>query len=122
MKKQVIVVVHGVGVKQAGVSSDLLAAALQADPEPRKELPLMPPHSSDDFLMQEKRRYDVDAKASTFPARLRRYRSYGADGRVSNERVIADFFWGDITAFGDGVIATIIAYMKVVLGLCHAIR
>ena len=31
MAKQVIVVVHGVGVKQAGVSSDLLAAALQDD-------------------------------------------------------------------------------------------
>lgn len=122
MKKQVIVVVHGVGVKQAGVSSDLLAAALQADPEPGTELPRMPPHSSDDFLMQEQRRYDIDAKASTFPARLRRYRSYDSDGRVTSERVIADFFWGDITAFGNGVIATIIAYMKVVLGLCHAIR
>jgi hypothetical protein len=123
MAKQVIVVVHGVGVKQAGVSSDLLAAALQDDNGDGTRLP---PHSSDDFVLLENRAYDTSGKASTFPARVRRYRSYENDKDkgliVKEERVIADFFWGDVTAFGSGVVNVVLAYFKVAMGLSHAIR
>jgi hypothetical protein len=118
MAKQVIVVVHGVGVKQAGVSSDLLAAALQDDDGSGTRLP---PHSSDDFVLLEPRLYDSSGKANTFPARVRRYRSY-ENGIVKDERVIADFFWGDVTAFGSSVVDVVLAYFKVAMGLSHAIR
>ncbi|MDB5575625.1 MAG: hypothetical protein JWR80_801 [Bradyrhizobium sp.] len=121
MAKQVIVVVHGVGVKQAGVSSDLLAAALQDD-DGKNEKTRLPPHSSDDFVLLESETYDSSGKASTFPARVRRYRSYHQDGTVDQERVIADFFWGDVTAFGSGVVDVVLAYFKVAMGLSHAIR
>ena len=121
MAKQVIVVVHGVGVKQAGVSSDLLAAALQDD-DGKNEKTRLPPHSSDDFVLLESPTYDSSGKASTFPARVRRYRSYKQDGTVEQERVIADFFWGDVTAFGSGVVDVVLAYFKVAMGLSHAIR
>jgi hypothetical protein len=121
MAKQVIVVVHGVGVKQAGVSSDLLAAALQDD-DGKTDKTRLPPHSSDDFVLLESRTYDTSGKASTFPARVRRYRSYDQHGMVNQERVIADFFWGDVTAFGSGVVDVVLAYFKVAMGLSHAIR
>ena len=121
MAKQVIVVVHGVGVKQAGVSSDLLAAALQDD-DGKNEKTRLPPHSSDDFVLLESETYDSSGKASTFPARVRRYRSYKQDATVEQERVIADFFWGDVTAFGSGVVDVVLAYFKVAMGLSHAIR
>jgi len=121
MAKQVIVVVHGVGVKQAGVSSDLLAAALQDD-DGKNVKTRLPPHSSDDFVLLESPRYDSSGKASTFPARVRRYRSYDEKGKVKDERVIADFFWGDVTAFGSSVVSLVLAYFKVAMGLSHAIR
>ena len=121
MAKQVIVVVHGVGVKQAGVSSDLLAAALQDD-DGKSDETRLPPHSSDDFVLLESPRYDTSGKASTFPARVRRYRSYEKNGVVKEERVIADFFWGDVTAFGSSVVSVLLAYFKVAMGLSHAIR
>ncbi|WP_431205850.1 hypothetical protein ACQ86E_13870 [Bradyrhizobium betae] len=121
MAKQVIVVVHGVGVKQAGVSSDLLAAALQDD-QGKSDETRLPPHSSDDFVLLESPRYDTSGKASTFPARVRRYRSYDGNGVVKEERVIADFFWGDVTAFGSSIVSVVLAYFKVAMGLSHAIR
>ena len=121
MAKQVIVVVHGVGVKQAGVSSDLLAAALQDD-DGKSDRTRLPPHSSDDFVLLESPRYDSSGKASTFPARVRRYRSYDEKGIVKEERVIADFFWGDVTAFGSSIVNVVLAYFKVAMGLSHAIR
>jgi hypothetical protein len=43
MAKEVIVVVHGVGVKQAGVSADLLATSLEATPEEMFGLKREPP-------------------------------------------------------------------------------
>ena len=62
MKKQLIVVVHGVGVRDAGISTDLLATALDDDPPllqgeagtvapvAGSHQPLIwRPHSSDDF-------------------------------------------------------------------------
>ena len=121
MAKQVIVVVHGVGVKQAGVSSDLLAAALQDD-DGKSDKTRLPPHSSDDFVLLESQRYDSSGKASTFPARVRRYRSYDEKEIVKEERVIADFFWGDVTAFGSSIVSVVLAYFKVAMGLSHAIR
>lgn len=122
MAKQVIIVVHGVGVKQAGVSSDLLAAALQDD-DGKNEKTRLPPHSSDDFVLLKSETYNSSGKASTFPARVRRYRSYEKDkGTVKEERVIADFFWGDVTAFGSGIVDVVLAYFKVAMGLSHAIR
>lgn len=121
MTKQIIVVVHGVGVKQAGVSSDLLAAALQADGSKSDE-PRFSPHSSDDYVLLENSPYDTSFKANVFPARIRRYRSYEKDGAIKHERVIADFFWGDVTAFGAGVLNVVLAYFRVAMGLSHAIR
>jgi hypothetical protein len=41
---------------------------------------------------------------------------------VKEERVIADFFWGDVTAFGSGIVDVVLAYFKVAMGLSHAIR
>jgi hypothetical protein len=120
LTKQVIVVVHGVGVKQAGVSSDLLAAALQADDA--GDGSRFSPHSSDDYVLLENAPYDTSNKASVFPARIRRYRSYKQGGAIKHERVIADFFWGDVTAFGTGVLNVVLAYFRVAMGLSHAIR
>jgi hypothetical protein len=64
MTKQVIVVVHGVGVKQAGVSSDLLSTALERPPEDIAKLgraemssARLRPHSTDDFQLRELERY-----------------------------------------------------------------
>ena len=85
----------------------------------------MPPHSSDDFVLLKSPTYDTSGKASTFPARVRRYRSYENEnekGIVKDERVIADFFWGDVTAFGSGVVDVVLAYFKVAMGLSHAVR
>ena len=60
MAKQLIVVVHGVGVKEAGISADLLATALDETPEDTSamqrgviEKPRPRPHSSDDFHQRE---------------------------------------------------------------------
>src|SRR6202022_723625 len=85
----------------------------------------LPPHSSDDFVLLEPPTYDTSFKASTFPARVRRYRSYENEkdkGTVKDERVIADFFWGDVTAFGSGIVDVVLAYFKVAMGLSHAVR
>lgn len=131
MAKQVIVVVHGVGVKQAGISSDLLSTALQRKPEDIAELERaqmsserLRPHSTDDFELREFQKYSRNNLRQTFPARIRRYRQYDSKGQgtLLNERVIADFYWGDIAAIGQGLIGLLVALLKTILGLCHAIR
>jgi hypothetical protein len=131
MAKQVIVVVHGVGVKQAGVSADLLATSLEATPEEMIGLKrenisceTLHPHSSDDFHLRELGRYSKRNLRQTFPARIRRYRQYDSkeQGAVANERVVADFYWGDIAAIGAGVFGLMVALLKTILGLAHAIR
>jgi len=124
-------VVHGVGVKQAGVSADLLSTSLQNTPEEnaalkRDELSKegLRPHSSDDFHLRELGIYNKKGLRQTFPARIRRYRH--ADGEaqrgVGRERVIADFYWGDIAAIGTGFFGVLVALVKTILGLSHAIR
>lgn len=129
MAKQLIVVVHGVGVKKAGVSSDLLATALDPTPEEisgysreRMAQDRLRPHSTDDFELRELRDYNDDGKRQTFPARIRRYRQYGEDDQVRNERVIADFYWGDISTFSAGTSGLLVAAIKVILGIGHTVR
>ncbi len=114
MTRQLVVVVHGVGVREAGTSTELLSAALQTDD--------LPPHSSDDFRLQEPGIYDHGGLVRTFPAHQRRYRQYGPDGSVLNERVIADFYWGDIAAVRWGAIGAVLAFFRIAMGLGHAIR
>ena len=137
MKKQLIVVVHGVGVREAGISTDLLATALDDDPPlmqdkagvgrtataSDKSIPWRP-QSSDDFHLRELPKYGTNHKRSIFQARIRRYRHYDrADPtKILNERVVADFYWGDISATGKEVLALIIGFFKIVLGLSHAVR
>jgi hypothetical protein len=131
MAKQLIVVVHGVGVKKAGVSSDLLATALDPAPEEisgysraRMEEDRLRPHSTDDFELRELGDYNDDGKRQTFPARIRRYRWYvGANNdKIEHERIIADFYWGDISAFGSGTLSLLVALIKTILGIGHTIR
>lgn len=133
MKKQLIVVVHGVGVRDAGISTDLLATALDDDPPlvqdetggaSASQPIIWRPHSSDDFHLRELPQYGTNHKRSIFPARVRRYRHHGTDdpATVLKERVVADFYWGDISATGKEVLALIVGFFKIVLGLSHAVR
>jgi len=108
MARQLVVVVHGVGVKQAGVSSDLLAAGLQEDG--------MVPVASDDFHILEDEAYDDGNRRNPFPCRMRKFRNNG------NERIVADFYWGDISNVGSGALGLIIGIIKTVFGIGHAIR
>ncbi len=135
MAKQLIVVVHGVGVKEAGVSADLLATALERTPEsvqasvtgPKLSDATLTPHSSDDFNLRELSEYNTRGRREYFPARIRRYRHYVTDneGKKSdllNERVIADFYWGNIALVGATIADLLMAILKTILGLSHAIR
>lgn len=114
MRKQLVVVVHGVGVREAGTSTELLSAALQSDD--------LPPHSSDDFRLQEPDLYDQGGLVRTFPAHQRRYRRYDDAGRVVKERIIADFYWGDIAAVRWGAVGAVLAFFRIAMGLGHAVR
>lgn len=137
MKKQLIVVVHGVGVREAGVATDLVAAALDQPPEltPAVGLAEMgagqnPPgapwlaHSSDDFLLHEQPAYTEDRKTRTFGVRLRRFRKYEGNAldTITNERVIADFYWGDISGTGSGLVQVLFGLLRVIFGLAHVVR
>jgi hypothetical protein len=136
MKKQLIVVVHGVGVRDAGISTDLLATALDDDPPlvkggtetdqsaPGDGATPWRPHSSDDFHLRELPKYNTSGKRSVFPARIRRYRRYALQepAKVMEERVVADFYWGDISATGKEVLSLVVGFFKIVLGLSHAVR
>ncbi len=108
MKKQLIVVVHGVGVKEAGVSSDLLAVSL-ADAR-------LKPVSSDDFNIAEDDLYNESDKRQVYPCRVRQY----AD--ETRKRVVADFYWGDIANSKSGVLGLWISLFKTIMGLGHVIR
>ncbi len=126
MTKQLIVVVHGVGVRDAGVVTGQLSAALGGDLSPERAAVEQPwrPHSTDDFFLHEDERFAQGALLSIFPAHLRRFRRYdSADPtKVRQERVIADYFWGDISGTGLGLFRTLFGLIKIVLGLSHAIR
>lgn len=135
MTKQLVVVVHGVGVREAGVSSVMLAASLDGDPpigqnglsqfNNRSSAQLaedaLRPHSADDFLLRERPAFNRNGKYSTFPARVSRYQSAGNTGAV-RERVIADFYWGDITGTGGDVLRVVTGIFRLMLGLSHAVR
>lgn len=137
MTKQLVVVVHGVGVREAGVSSVLLAASLDGDPPvgqhgqtafrnrsaaERAEDELRP-RAADDFLMRERAAFNRKGKASTFPARLSRYQtSDDTPKKDRRERVIADFYWGDITGTGGDILRVITGLFRLMLGLSHAVR
>lgn len=129
MSKQLIVVVHGVGVKQAGVSSDMLSAAIEDPPEAVRDMSRkiaaagkLRPHSSDDFHLREYEIHSSGGKRRIFPARIRRFRQYDKQHKISRERVIADFYWGDITTFTTGIIGLFMAIIRTILGISHAIR
>ena len=127
--RQLVVVVHGVGVKEAGVSADMLATALDEKPEElgaatRKSLEgnRLKPHSSDDFHLRELVQYNEGGKRQLFPARIRRYRHNDAEGNLLHERVVADFYWGDVSNIASGVAGLLLAILKTILGLCHVVR
>ncbi len=129
MKRQLVIVVHGVGVKEAGVSADMLSTALDEKPEDathetRKSIAgnRLKPHSSDDFYMRELHDYNSGGKRQLFPARIRRYRNNAKDGTLLEERVIADFYWGDISNIASGVAGLFLGILKTILGLCHIVR
>ncbi|TVS05500.1 MAG: hypothetical protein EA407_02030 [Rhodobacteraceae bacterium] len=114
MTKQLVIVVHGVGVRDAGTSTELLSAVLTDD--------ILQPHSTDDFRLSEPRAYDHNGLVRTFPAHLRRYRARDDEGNIKRERVVADFYWGDIAAVRWGAIGAVLAFFRIAMGLGHAIR
>ncbi len=130
MAKQLVIVVHGVGVKEAGVSADLLATALDDTPEMNSNLKRadldasrLRPHSSDDFHLREMAQYNDAGKRQVFPARIRRYRQNDeATGKLLQERVVADFYWGDVSNIASGVAGLLLGILKTILGLCHIVR
>jgi hypothetical protein len=130
MTKQLVIVVHGVGVKEAGVSADLLATALDDPPEDNANLTRnkiqgarLRPHSSDDFHLREMAQYNAGGKRQVFPARIRRYRHNDDNsGQLRNERVVADFYWGDISNIASGIFGLLLGIWKTILGLSHMIR
>ena len=126
MKKQLIVVVHGVGVRDAGVVTGQLSAAIGSDLSRERRLDKIQwkPHSTDDFVLHEESEFAQNGLMQIFPAHLRRFREYetGTTKDVRRERVVADFFWGDISGTGLGGVQVLIGLLKIVLGLSHAIR
>ncbi|MCC5984131.1 MAG: hypothetical protein JJU42_07190 [Rhodobacteraceae bacterium] len=128
MGKQLIVVVHGVGVREAGVSTDMLSTALEpphpddpATAEASGASPRFRAVTSDDFHLREHPRHDRGGKAQVFPARLRRFHAVGAD-TPPHERVVADFFWGDIAEPRGGAPGLVLGFFRIAMGLGHAIR
>jgi hypothetical protein len=79
------------------------------------------PHASDDFHLREARRFAAGPLRRTFGARLRRYRRYQA-ASITDERLVADFYWGDVAGTGGDLLRVVTGLVKVVLGLSHAIR
>jgi hypothetical protein len=137
MGKQVIVVVHGVGVRDPGVSGDLLAATLDSNPptgtegraafqarsQEQRDEDALRPISADDFLLREPEAYAKAAKYAIFHARIRRYGEKGDPGKASRrDRVISDFYWGDVTGTGGGFVQVLTGIFRLMLGLTHAVR
>lgn len=117
--RQVIVVVHGVGVREAGAAGNLVAAALAGPADGvadayRRE-------ASDDFYVAEHGAYSVRGMSSVFPARLIRFAPPAARP-AAPERLIVDFYWGDITGTGMTLPRVVTGFFKLILGLSHAIR
>lgn len=119
MKKQLIVVVHGVGVREAGVSTAQVTACLHSGSGRSWRA-----QSSDDIHLPEYARYGRSGLFSTFHAQLRRFRLYRRDDpeTIEAERVVTDFYWGDVSGTGQSLLLVISGYLRVVLGLAHAVR
>jgi hypothetical protein len=117
-QKQLIVVVHGVGIRAAGESSDLVTGALDEGPGGWRR------RASDDFRLFQ----PIDDPKATlhedFPARISRFRQFVGQQPppAANERVIADFYWGDVGGFKASVPQTLIGLGRVMLGLAHVVR
>lgn len=119
MKKQLIVVVHGVGVREAGVSTAQVTACLHSGSGRSWRA-----QSSDDIHLPEYARYGRGGLFGTFHAQMRRFRLYRRDdpAAIEAERVVADFYWGDVSGTGQSLLLVISGYLRVVLGLAHAVR
>jgi hypothetical protein len=66
------------------------------------------PISTDDFLLREPKDYATSSKYATFPARIRRYRTKTEPGKAAQrERVIADYYCGDVTSTGGGFVQVV---------------
>lgn len=130
VRKQLIVVVHGVGIRSAGESSDLVAAALNnpspvaADGEGGAQTAGFRRRASDDFLLFETAAGDDSRLAQPYPARLTRFRRFGGPfpGETSPERVICDFYWGDVGGFAASVPSVLVGLGRIMLGLAHVVR
>ena len=92
MHKELVVVVHGVGVREAGVATDMVSLALHREAPLAGQEQAAPqagdwvPHASDDFHLREARRFAAGPLRRTFGARLRRYRRYQA-ATITHERL-----------------------------------
>ena len=118
MKKQLIVVVHGVGVREAGVSTNQVTASLDGGGGRNWR-----PHASDDMHLRENTRYGSGNQFSTFCTHLLRFRKPSKiGGGTADERVVADFYWGDVSGTGQDLLRIISGFLRVVLGLSHAVR
>lgn len=118
MDRQIVVVVHGVGVREAGVSTDQVTACLHSGGGRRWRS-----HSSDDVHLPELARYGNGRLFPTFRAHLRRFRLYAPGGaKVARERVVADFYWGDVSGTGQDLLRMVSGFLRVVLGLSHVVR
>lgn len=107
--KQLIVVVHGVGINQPGICSDLLAAGL----DDGKRIT----ENKIDILIPEDEYYTENDKIKTFPSRIQRFKN--DDG---SKRTIAEYYWGDLSSIGTGYFSMITAFVSMVLGLSHPLR
>lgn len=116
--KQLVVVVHGVGVREAGVSSDQVTACLHESGTTGWQA-----QSSDDIHLVELPRYSDPQRFGVFRAHLRRFRHIPAPGSAPDkERLVADYYWGDISGTGQDVLRVITGFLRVVLGLSHVVR
>jgi hypothetical protein len=118
MQKQLIVVVHGVGIRAAGESSDLVTGALSGGPGGWRR------RASDDFRLFQPITDPDDTLHEDFPARISRFRQFdGPEPQPgAHERVIADFYWGDVGGFKASAPQTLIGLGRVMLGLAHVVR
>lgn len=123
VNKQLIVVVHGVGIRAAGESSDLVAGALDGAPAVGQSATFRR-RSSDDFQLFERSQSITNPIVASFPARLTRFRQF--DGQfpdpASPERVISDFYWGDVGGFSGSAPAVLVGLGRIMLGLAHVVR
>lgn len=113
-KKQLIVVVHGVGTNMAGVCSRALAANLSSNQDAAEPSSL--PVSNETFYVGEEWQSEQSDLKTTFPVTATHYKT------KKKESVIADFYWGDVSSIGGNIASLIIAFITTILGLAHPLR